>query len=46
MTDEPGTRNENAVEETVEELFVDPDSPDNSETRRPPQTIDNEPGSD
>ena len=31
------------IEEAVEELLSDPDSPENSDTRRPPQTIDAEP---
>ena len=34
---------DNAVEETVEEVFTDPDAPDNSRTSPPPQTIDAEP---
>lgn len=39
MTDEKKT----GVEEAVDELFTDPDAPQNSDTKRPPQTIDAEP---
>ena len=46
MTAEPKTPDEdNAVEETIEELFVDPDAPERGNTT-PPQTIDAEPETD
>lgn len=36
------TCDDNAVEETIEELFVDPDAPERGNTETP-QTIDAEP---
>ena len=33
---------DNAIEETIEELLVDPDAPERGNTK-PPQTIDAEP---
>jgi hypothetical protein len=39
MSDEKKTD----IEEAIEELFTDPDAPQNSDTRHPPQTIDAEP---
>ena len=33
----------NAVESAVDEILTDPDSPENSDTTAPPQTIDAEP---
>jgi hypothetical protein len=34
---------ETAVEEAIDEVLTDPDAPANSDTARPPQTIDAEP---
>lgn len=39
----PDEKKETAVEETVEELFTDPDAPEKGDADRPPQTIENEP---
>lgn len=38
-------KKEGAIEQIVEDLMEDPDSPENSDTRHPPQTIDAEPSS-
>lgn len=46
MTAQPKKPDEdNAVEETIEELLVDPDAPERVNTT-PPQTIDAEPEED
>lgn len=39
-------KHEGAIEEVVEDLMEDPDSPENSDGREPPQTIDAEPESE
>lgn len=36
-------KEDNIVEEMIEEFLVDPDSPENSDAKHPPQTIDAEP---
>ncbi|WEK42796.1 MAG: hypothetical protein P0Y64_15775 [Candidatus Sphingomonas colombiensis] len=39
-------KKENAVEETLHEIFVDPDSPANHKGTKPPQTIQGKPHDD
>ncbi|WP_298673814.1 hypothetical protein [uncultured Sphingomonas sp.] len=39
-------KKENVVEETLHEIFVDPDSPANHKSKKPPQTIQGGPQDD